>query len=423
MVTGNEGPPLPRAGEEDISRSRLYAAWRAARSLPVSLALALILTMFFFFNRQDILRHLFQVFLVWIPLVVLLNLPLLLRSWKKVLVFVGACALLMAGLWLGGPFFVERVALPTIHLDVDHRPKPVQGLTNEDGVMPDSPANSYQEKDFNIIFLGDSFTQGQAVSQGDTFPVQVEQAIRARRPDFPIRTINFGWPSSSPLLQLRQLRQIGAKYKPDLVVTSFDMTDFADDLKYTELLKEEQGYTLKPTIFQLMLTALSLSLGVMDLKAWLAQQTTLDVEPEEDPSRPWLKQRFFHMYRPLSQTEHLLETSWKVLLETHRTVEKMGARYVVFILPRYQQYNRKESPRDWEKDQFPKSDTYIHEPFKYFDKKTKEAPFPIYPLIAAFQDSDVFPTTWTDDPHYTPAGNRVVAEAMARYLKESSLLP
>ena len=45
------------------------------------------------------------------------------------------------------------------------------------------------------------------------------------------------WVSSSPLLNLRLLRDVGHKYRPDLVVYSLDMTDFRDDLHYEHALE------------------------------------------------------------------------------------------------------------------------------------------------------------------------------------------
>ena len=102
--------------------------------------------------------------------------------------------------------------------NVDHRMKPHTRETNGDGIRDAREADAYREEDWNIVFLGDSFVYGLGVERDEAIPRQFEQILAQRSPEKRIRAANFGWVSSSPLLSYRLLRDIGRRYKPDVVV-------------------------------------------------------------------------------------------------------------------------------------------------------------------------------------------------------------
>ena len=390
-----------------------------------SLGLALVLLSLLFQQRDGAAQLMVQLAVVWAPLLLLWLLPGLVRRWRKAVLLLGSGLLCLLALWVAGPWIMERVALPQYDMSIDHRPRPTFGKFNEDGVQPDMPASAYRTGDFNIIFLGDSFTQGPTVPAHSTIPALAEVIIGRHAPA-PMRVANFGWTPSGPVLQLRQLRQIGARYKPDLVVQLLDMSDFSDDIEHAALLQKHQGYVVAPTIFDYFGAGLGVVLGVDDPLGWLWRSSVFGgraaavmQERNQIPER----QRFFHVSRPLSQSEPHLEVTWTALRRTHAEAARLGAAYALFILPRYQQFNRAEAPRDWEKKQWPRSDQHLLEPFKYFAKKTKGAPFPIHSLLGDFKNGGQHPLVWPDDPHYNLRGNGVAAKAIVRHLRADGLLP
>src|SRR5690606_34977531 len=93
-----------------------------------------------------------------------------------------------------------------------------------------------------LVFLGDSFTFGYDLEPEETFVHRVETLLGGAYPGIPVRTANFGWTSSSPLLQHRRLLSIGEKYNPDVVVLCVDMTDFGDDILYANMLEQRGIY-------------------------------------------------------------------------------------------------------------------------------------------------------------------------------------
>ena len=121
--------------------------------------------------------------------------------------------------------------------DPYHRPKDNAPEINSDGIRCGREADAFHPQDLNFVFLGDSFTYGMNEYPHLVFPQQFETMLREKNPDLSINVANFGWVSSSPYLSFRLLKDIGAKYNPDVVFLCIDMTDFHDDLKYQHLIE------------------------------------------------------------------------------------------------------------------------------------------------------------------------------------------
>ncbi|MFH1468015.1 MAG: hypothetical protein ABIO70_26750 [Pseudomonadota bacterium] len=399
------------------------ASLRAWASLGLALALGFTLLP----NRQELARHLVPLVLVWAPLLALALSPALLRHWRQILLMLGGLAVALGGLWLVGPLIVGRWAMPQFNLDLDHRPKPAPGRFNADGVAPDLPAGAYSPDDFVIVFLGDSFTQGYMLDDPlGGFPFLVEKRLQKAHPELSIRVVDFGYVSSSPVLQLRQLRDLGARYHPDLVVQCFDMSDFANDLEYSDRLHDlGVGTRVDLDIFRTVAVWASWSLGVADYGRWLgAQGTPRGPRPNE---ALWRDSSLFPMKYPLGETWGLMETSWEAITDTGKLARGLGADFALVVLPRYQQFDPSACPEDWEAQvELPHPDQNVTAPFDYFAQKAAGAAFPVHSCQPAFQAAVqggrhglVFP----NDPHYTPAGHEVAAADIADFLEREGLIP
>lgn len=499
-------PSVDQALFEGGSRS---AAMRYLRSDPAFFAAAItflpayVLTAAASHEAGERTRHLSQIAVFFVPLFLVLNIRGLLRAWRQWLLFAGTLAICVIVLWLAGPLILRRVILPDFYLGLQPAPKLAEGIANEDGVQPAVSSDQYRPQDFNVVFLGDSFTFGWGLAkQEQSFPFVIETLLKERFPDATIRVANFGRLGNSPLLELRQLLRLGATYKPDLVIQALDMTDFHNDQSYWEKLSSNKE--MRVSFFHAMAVAFRLWLGITDPKLWLLEQLVIEQEdqvlswldtfslrvriyalltgqseeesarfrrvriirpplqkistgnppaangsgddfvrrPFHDPAlpvppppegapesrrkkehedKPPVKY-YFPLWQPLEQSEPLLEITWKAILDTAAEAERLGARYALVVLPRYQQYNPGECPNDWEKDLFPPTDEYLLEPFKYFEKKAAIASFPIFSLLSAFRESGVFPTVNAEDGHYNAAGHRIVAEALVPMLLDARLL-
>ncbi len=364
----------------------------------------------------------------------LLLLGALLFKQTTVIVFVAAAAALLTALifranrrvyfrllmcalaWLlfeiaGRQVFAARIGRE-YNLDVDHRlrPDPGRGI-NSDGIRCDFEADDFHEDTCNIIFLGDSFTFGMHLpSVRDAFPAQVEEILNADGRVPRVRSVNFGWISSSPLLSGRLLCDIGAKYKPDIVILNLDLTDFHDDLRYRRF-RRPPG--ISPTAFFLRRAGIDREFDF--LRDSFRFHTRL--WPEDIPLK-----RFFVVFQPLpASLPYMRDTENNIRDIAEFTRRTLGAEFMLVMLPRSFQYSRYES-ENWESETYPMSARYIEEPFRWLERFAAGADFPVHSLLDKFKNTDVFPTCLPGDPHWNREGSRVAAEGIVEFLRDDGLL-
>jgi hypothetical protein len=227
--------------------------------------------------------------------------------------------------------------------------------------------------------------------------------LRERLGRADIESANFGWPSASPLLALRQLQDLGAKYRPDVVAFALDMTDFHDDLMYQRMLERRGLYWWYDKI---PITLRTLELRAPGLFARLYASANVGLP----------RQRFFATERPLEETRPLLEPAVANLERMAQAADHLGADFVVLLLPRAFQYSAKESPNNWEAAQYTVLGPYSREPFRYFESIAERLPFPVLSLLPAFEHTTIFPTCLADDPHWNADGHRIAAQAIVDFL-------
>ncbi|RIK70505.1 MAG: hypothetical protein DCC66_04260 [Planctomycetota bacterium] len=100
---------------------------------------------------------------------------------------------------------------------------------------------------YRVICLGDSFTFGEGVKEGDTWPRQLERLLASRMPGRRVEVINAGIQAydtkDAAALYLLKL----AAYKPDAVILGFclnDATDAAETIRQNEATKK--GFERSP---------------------------------------------------------------------------------------------------------------------------------------------------------------------------------
>ena len=289
--------------------------------------------------------------------------------------------------------------------DVDHRMKAGSSPDlNSDGIRSAREPEEFAPDGLNVIFLGDSFVYGDRLASSEAIPAVFEQIARRQLGREDIRVANFAWASSSPLLSLRLLRDIGKKYHPHLVLLAVDMTDFSEDIKYRRLLTRTGVYRLLPYV---PVTFLAVRSAVSMVPA---------LESFHDRVFGFPPRRFFITDRPLEATRHYFAYIQESIDEIFRySTNDLGARFVLFVFPRTYQYSSREATHNWEASEYEPLGPHAYEPFRYFDEIRHRRPYPIYSLLDDFRKTDVFPTAFDNDPHWTPAGARTAAEAIYRY--------
>ncbi|MBU3759650.1 MAG: SGNH/GDSL hydrolase family protein [Candidatus Omnitrophica bacterium] len=82
----------------------------------------------------------------------------------------------------------------------------------------------FNRKSFRIVFLGDSYTFGWAISDEDVHPRKVEEILQAER-NKDVSVFNLGVPGYSTVTEAALLRDWIDDLKPDLVVLDYVMND------------------------------------------------------------------------------------------------------------------------------------------------------------------------------------------------------
>jgi hypothetical protein len=174
------------------------------------------------------------------------------------------------------------------------------------------------------------------------------------------------------------------------------------------------------SIFRAFAVGASLALGVEDYGQWLRERTRW-AGADASPAVP--ASRYFFLFQPPESSEPYFRTSWDAIRETEQTARAQGARYVLFVFPRYQQYDPREGPRDPERRVFPPDAEGRLVPFEFFARQAGTAGFPVHSLREDFLADPAFPKCRGDDPHWNAEGNRVAAEAVFRHLVADGLAP
>ena len=292
--------------------------------------------------------------------------------------------------------------------NVDHRIKPRSSADiNSDGIRSIVESNSFHNEDLNIIFLGDSYIYGLQLSYNKSIPYMFETKARALHPEQQINVANFGWLSSSPLLSLRLLKDIGKKYNPDVVILAIDMTDFHDDIKYFRLLERRGIYRALDFI----------PVTIMIFRKVISK---MGLESLHEMIFGFPIRRFFITDKPLADTRPYISYIQKNIEKINKyTKKELGAKFILLVFPRSYQYSDKESPNNWEKSQYQALGPFAHEPFKYFEQIKDDVDYPIFSLLPDFLDSTNFPTVFDNDPHWNETGTRIAVNAIYKYcLKE-----
>ena len=97
--------------------------------------------------------------------------------------------------------------------------------TNSAGMRSPEIALEAPEGAFRIAVLGDSFTMGQGVDASETYCALLQRELDARRDGRRYEVMNLGISGMNILHSVKRLRNVGLRYRPDLVVYGFTLND------------------------------------------------------------------------------------------------------------------------------------------------------------------------------------------------------
>lgn len=190
-----------------------------------------------------------------------------------------------------------------------------------------------------VLCLGDSYTFGAYVDDTETWPAQLEVALRQRFPEKEIEVINAGISGFTIVDELGFLKEHGVALEPDLVVLGFVLNDLADltrRVSSREMLKraseENSAWPLGPVKARLRQTAIYNALFVM--KAWVRRSTGMDPTIQEVDIRHLLKTEYDRT------TLDLFDRYRGYLAEMKSLLDEEGVPLVFMIFPYWEQISQ-----------------------------------------------------------------------------------
>jgi len=313
----------------------------------------------------------------------------------------------------------------------------VFATTNEDGLRTEYSREQFLAHPTRVAILGDSFTYGVLVPGDKTFSAVTEALLREQMKTPDIAVLNAGIVSYSPFVENLLFEKTIRAYKPGLVLLFLDVTDFGDDYWYQKTAvttPEGIRFNRKPEIFIPHYCALQeltrpfsdavLRYAHFPLQLWRmrSQSWTPDEEFEVLIDGRSETNRYFIYRHPLEKTRPYLETTMANIDRLAAQAAAAGAKFAVFVYPRFHLWNKQESPNAWDKKLYGLPAPYESDYLRYFDEIKASKPYPVINMLPLFQETTEFPLCFEADAHWNPKGHRFVARFLADYLTQQEML-
>ncbi|MEZ5550299.1 MAG: hypothetical protein R3E82_05385 [Pseudomonadales bacterium] len=282
---------------------------------------------------------------------------------------------------------------------------------------------------YRILTMGDSFTMGKGVEDHQTFSARLEAALNENRPQSCPRTIqvlNGGVDSYAPVLEYLYLRHELMSLNPDMVILNLDVSDLVQEAAYrAQAVFDNQGNVLRVPgsetrrllnerirtwidqnlyITRLLLFYTNKLLGYRDLSVrGVVTQANMEtakhtlVTDDQDRTEQWQM-----IFSSLSQIKQLCD--------------EQGIEFLLTIYP----WGHQVSPDEW----VPGRDYFIPEGAQPSEASERtvvslSAEHGIkllnqFDLFQTYTGSE--PLYFDNDPHWTVAGQRLMADGLTHYL-------
>ena len=116
--------------------------------------------------------------------------------------------------------------------------------TNGEGLRDDEYAPQKRDGVIRIALIGDSYTFGQGCERGEIFPDILEATLRAE--GYPVEVINVSNIGIGPDAYFLLLRDVAARYEPDIVILNVfgnDASDIYAPSLFKRLIKKASNYS------------------------------------------------------------------------------------------------------------------------------------------------------------------------------------
>ena len=283
-----------------------------------------------------------------------------------------------------------------------------------------------------ILMLGDSFTMGKGVEDNQTFAVLVEEKVRAALKACgggSVEVLNAGVDSYAPILSRLQFERNLARLSPDLVIENLDHSDLVQEAAYRkQSVRDARGEIVAvPQIAHDSLYERFLS--------WTSRRLFLTrallVYANRAMGHRELTVRHVVNEAGREHFAHTLEgdidrtTQWRDVFESiGRIKQGADAIHADFLLSTYPWGHQLENVgwasgrKAFMKDGERTTDV-TQRTIREHSAAMGISLFEALPVFQKYKGSE--PLYFDHDPHWTPAGTRIMAEGLSGYIIEHEL--
>jgi lysophospholipase L1-like esterase len=285
-----------------------------------------------------------------------------------------------------------------------------------------------------VLMLGDSFTMGKGVQDDETFSVLLEQMLQeslTKCSGGNVEVLNAGVDSYAPILELLYVKRELARLSPDLVILNLDHSDLAQETAYRhQAVRDPQGeVTAVPQVWQQSRYERFLSWATRNL--YFTRVALVHVNRAMGHRELSVRQVVNEFGR-----EHFAHTlagdvdrsaQWRDIFDSIGRIKQlsdsMGAEFLLTTYPWGHQLEGKHV--GWVEGRKP----YMQEGDHTSDvtqqnirAHAEAAHIDVLETLPVFQAYEgPGPLYFNMDPHWTPTGQKVMAEALYRGIAERQL--
>jgi lysophospholipase L1-like esterase len=298
-------------------------------------------------------------------------------------------------------------------------------VINRAGVRDDEELGPKDRDSVRILVLGDSLVLSVQVPFAQTFTEQLERHLNGgRSPDrgVSVRVVNAGVQGYGPVEELLLFRRIVTDVQPDLVlVTVFVGNDaeealtsqvkLSNDRPYVEALRESIANRLRRTVRR------SMVLQVLRLRVVAATSRFRSTPVAPEPPLP------SYARNPVPRITRGIELTRDALAQLAEEARRAGARTGILLMPARFQVDDGDYGRLREIVARAGGELQRDAASERFAAALGELGLPMLDLLPALRQAPTGPDLFfQENVHLTLRGHAVVAEALARFVREQRLL-
>lgn len=279
-----------------------------------------------------------------------------------------------------------------------------------------------------VLLLGDSFTFGFKTGDKDVFARRLEEQLRRSAGRASTEVVNAGVVSYCPLLEYLQYRHHLAVLEPDLVILNFDMSDVQDHMDYSRhLVRAADGtplYVTEPSLGR-RATALPSLLSFQ----WVARKIDAVSRRSQaaQENSPFVRDldRYLWTLDGGSDWRDEARAAMQPVADLARLLEHQRIPFVLATYPQPWQVSAAATPGGGIREQYGVGPNTVHRndrPFRMLEEFAAEHRLPLVNATEVFR-ADASPETLflDNDFHFSPRGNALYADVLARYIQARDL--